>query len=157
MNVWMNIALGLGITALMAGAGCRPAESADLWVDLGGERFLAELAWTEEERARGMAGRSSIGRNEAMLFVFRDEQVLEFWMKGCLIPLDILYLDAAGRIVSYHESMPPPVPGASLMDLPRYSSVEPARFALEVKAGTIERVGVQVGDRVGRGDLPARK
>ena len=157
MKSWVSIVVVIGVAGVLAVGGCRPVESEGLWLELGGERFLVELAYTDAERDRGMAGRSSIGRNEGMLFVFKDEQERTFWMRGCLIPLDILFVDAGGNVVSYHESMEPPKPGASLNSLPRYPSGEPAQFAFEVKAGTIERLGVQVGDRVRLVDLPLSK
>lgn len=116
-------------------------------IHLADERFEVELALTRSQQSRGMAGREQIAPDEGMLFVFKRQQRLSFWMKGCLIPLDIIFVDASGRIVQTH-TMPAPDPDASDWQLESYSSRYPAQFAIEVKAGTVERLGLEEGQRV---------
>lgn len=75
-----------------------------------------------------------------MLFVDRDEQVREFWMKNTTIPLDIAYLDDGGRILEIHQ-MDPGKPER------RYSSTIPARYALETHQGWFQSKGIQIGHK----------
>jgi uncharacterized membrane protein (UPF0127 family) len=87
-------------------------------------------------------GRTELGENRGMLFVFEEEQRLSFWMKDTHIPLSIAYIDSEGRIVDIQDMKP-------LDDeLPDYTSSEPARYALEVNRGFFEERGVEVGDKV---------
>ena len=56
------------------------------------ELFL-EVADDPDERAVGLMGRESLGRDGGMLFVYANDQVLSFWMKGTRIPLDIIFIE----------------------------------------------------------------
>lgn len=78
--------------------------------------------------------------NQGMLFVFDNEQILSFWMRNTYIPLDIAYARTDGTIVTIDQMEP--------LNLIGVSSILPARFALEMKAGTLERLGIQPGDRM---------
>jgi uncharacterized membrane protein (UPF0127 family) len=75
-----------------------------------------------------------------MLFVFPDEIAREFWMKNTRIPLDILFLDGNGKVVS-SKSMKP-------YDLNTTPSDGPAKYAIEVNHGAAASSGVAVGDRL---------
>jgi hypothetical protein len=86
-----------------------------------------------------------------MLFVFPSARVRRFWMKDCLIPLDIAFIDDNLRIVKMY-TMQVDEDGK---DLKRYSSIVPVRLALEVPAGALREAGVQPGDEVSfSGELP---
>lgn len=81
-----------------------------------------------------------------MLFVFEEEQVLGFWMKGTLIPLDIIFIDSELNVVDVqtmrpeHEIAPDP--------LPIYTSAGPARYAIEINEGIAAECGVAPGNTV---------
>ena len=113
---------------------------------LRGQVFRLEIARTSDERARGLMNRESLPDDAAMLFVFESESRLSFWMKNTLIPLDILYLDAAGIVVDIHTMLPEP--GVADSDLEQYPSAAFARYALEMNAGLTETYEFSVGDQV---------
>jgi uncharacterized membrane protein (UPF0127 family) len=73
-----------------------------------------------------------------MLFVFPDETVRSFWMKNTYLPLDIIYADAAGRVVSVKPMNP--------LNLEGVSSEKPAKYAIELNRGAAASTGVAVGD-----------
>jgi uncharacterized protein len=100
-----------------------------------------EIADDDAERARGLMHRTALAENRGMLFVFRREEQLSFWMKDTLIPLSIAFIDSEGRIVDIQNMKPLDD------DPPSYVSAEPARYALEVNRGFFEERGVEVGDR----------
>jgi uncharacterized membrane protein (UPF0127 family) len=100
-----------------------------------------EIADDDAERAQGLMGRTALGDDRGMLFVFGEEQHLLFWMRNTLIPLSIAFMDSEERIVDIQDMKPLDD------DPPHYVSTEPARYALEVNQGFFEERGVEVGDR----------
>ncbi len=76
-----------------------------------------------------------------MLFVFPEEGHWPFYMRNTYIPLDLIYLDAEGRVVGIVANMRP-------MDLTPRGIDHPARYAIEVNAHTAARIGLEVGDKV---------
>jgi uncharacterized membrane protein (UPF0127 family) len=81
-----------------------------------------------------------IADDQGMLFVFSDERIRSFWMRNTIVPLDIAFARFDGTIVSIRQ-MPP-------LTWQSFSSIEPAMFALEVKQGTLARLGIREGDRM---------
>jgi uncharacterized membrane protein (UPF0127 family) len=112
-------------------------------ITIGHERFTVEIANTEATLEKGLMFRQTMPPDRGMIFVFPDEVVRRFWMKNTLIPLDILYLDSAGRVVSVHQMKP--------HDETAVSSDHPAQFAIELNKGAAARAGVQVGHVI---DIP---
>jgi len=68
-------------------------------------------------------------------------------MKNCLIDLDVIFLDGEGRVVSW-TTMQAPNPERPDSALARYPSGGPARFAIEVRAGTADKLGLEAGQRI---------
>ena len=100
-----------------------------------------EIADGPFEQQRGLMYRTALGEDRGMLFVYRREQPLSFWMKNTRIPLSIAYIDSKGRITDILDMKP-------LDDKPpHYISSEPVQYALEVNQGFFDEHGVKVGDR----------
>lgn len=111
-----------------------------------GEKFLVEIADTPLERSQGLSGRSDLGSNEGMLFLFEKSDYYGFWMKGMLIPIDIIWIKD-NKIIGFEKSVSPE-PGVPESDLKKYLPSEPVDKVLEVSAGTVERLGIQAGDEI---------
>ena len=107
-----------------------------------GEKIVvrAEIASTFEQRQRGFMFRQEIPDGTGMLFIFEEEQVLDFWMKNTPHPLSIAYIDRNGRIRDILDMTP-----FSLADV---SSSVKVLYALEVPQGWFDRAGVKTGDRL---------
>ena len=135
--------LVLSLLLLSPVLGC--AASGKPWVELGGQRFIVEVADDEAERNRGLMFRDQMPADAGMLFVYDAERPLAFWMKNTRIPLDILYFDDQRKLVSARKNTPP----CSLGDrCPPYPSAAPALYVLELNAGTAARLGVKDGDEL---------
>lgn len=113
-------------------------------VALHGMSFSVELATDAPSREHGLMMRTSLARDHGMLFVFPHTGPQGFWMKNTLVPLDILYFDADRRLVSMQQHVPP----CKADPCPTYPSAAPARYVLELSAGTAARIGLQVGDEL---------
>ena len=104
----------------------------------GAARFAIELADDPGERARGLMFREALPRGQGMLFVYPRPQPASFWMKNTLIPLDMLFFDARGRLVSLHENAVPgdetPIPGGDAV-----------LMVLEINGGLARRLGIAPG------------
>jgi len=101
-------------------------------VYIGSSKLIVEIAATPETRERGLMYRGSLDPDHGMLFVFRKADVQTFWMKNTLIPLDIGFFDDQGFLILTHS-----------MDVDdgkkRYSSMEPALYAVETSKGWFEK------------------
>lgn len=110
-----------------------------------------EVALTPEERARGLMGRASLDDDKGMLFIFPAGEPfpteVSFWMKNCLMPIDVIFISREGLVTAIHE-MQPPLPGTPDEELIRYPSNGPVQFAIELRGGLAAELGLQVGDLV---------
>ncbi len=116
-------------------------------ITIKGTNFEVWLALTPLQQERGLMQVTEQqlaplqdGTQRGMLFVFSDERQLSFWMYNTIIPLDIGYIRADGEIVSKYTMAP--------LETRLYPSVEPAQFALELRAGLLDELGIGVGDHV---------
>ncbi len=100
-----------------------------------------------DEREQGLMGRTSLGTNQGMVFLFGDESAgpvtSQFWMKDTLIPLSIAFWDERGRIVGIRDMVP-----CTDDPCPTYASPKPYTGALEVNMGFFDEHGVTTGDRI---------
>ena len=154
MNTFKTAAIILLLT-LLSGCGCEngPTET----IQIAGQPFVLEVASDEAAIARGMGGRDQIPPDEGMLFVFPNNLPRRFWMKDCLVDIDIMFLDPLGRITSIHmmKAEPPQDPeetqAAYEQRLTRYPTSLGAKYAIELRASRIKDLGLEIGDKV---DLP---
>lgn len=137
----------LACTLGLVTAGCRADGP---WVEVGGKRYTVEIAADDASRARGLMFRDELGDAAGMLFLFRTEAPRAFWMRNTRIPLDIVYIDAERRIVDWSLDTPP----CRTTRCPSYPSRRPAKYVLEVNAGQMAELGVEIGDAVVFGQVP---
>lgn len=123
-------------------------------IKVAGESFETEIAADAPSRTKGLGGRTSIGRNEAMLFVFPVSANLVFWMKDCLMDIDIAFLDRTGKVTAVHTMKKEPPRRADETEeqyearLVRYGAGGDALYAFEFASGTLERLGVKPGQTI---------
>ena len=103
--------------------------------------FFIEIAITPAQRSQGLMYRTELAANAGMLFHYGEPQIITMWMANTLIPLDMIFISADGRIVSIAERTVP----ESRATIP---SEAPAIAVLEVPGGTADRLGIVPTDVV---------
>lgn len=104
-------------------------------------RFDVELAETPAQQAQGLMYRERMAADAGMLFTYDRPQPASFWMKNTLIPLDMIFIGADGRIVNIHANAVP-------HSLDAVNSAGPVKGILEINGGMSARLGIRPGDRV---------
>lgn len=118
-------------------------------IKVGSSSVTVEIADSEEERKKGLSGRKSLGESEGMLFVFDKKDVFpSFWMKGMLIPIDIIWIDE-GEVVKIHKNVQPE-PEKLDRELTKYYPDGPIDFVIEVNAGFSGKNNLGVGDKLAK-------
>jgi uncharacterized membrane protein (UPF0127 family) len=100
-----------------------------------------EIAKTNFEIQTGLMYRDSMENNQGMLFVFENETPRFFYMKNTKIPLDLIFINANNKIVSFQKEAKP----FNESSLP---SNAPAKFVLEINAGLVTNLNLSVGDSI---------
>ena len=100
-----------------------------------------EMAVRPEDQTIGMMFRTGMEPDEGMLFDWGAPRESAMWMRNTLIPLDMLFIAADGRIHRIAERAVP-------QSLATIESRGPVRATLELQGGSAERLNLRVGDRV---------
>lgn len=143
--LWIPLLLVPVATALATACDAAPATApaklptADLTI--GSKTYHAEVAADEASREHGLMDRDAVPADGGMIFVFADDQVRGFWMKNTRVDLDILFLDADGKVVSIRSMK-------AYDDQHTTSSGVAAEYAVELAAGQVKACGVKVGDKI---------
>ena len=113
-----------------------------------------ELALSMNEQMTGLMNRDTLAETGGMLFVYDTMEPRSFWMKNCRFDMDLLYMDAAGTVVSIHRMRMERARQRSESEeayegrLPAYRSEKPAQYALELAAGQVDLLDLKVGDKL---------
>ncbi|MDB5622894.1 MAG: hypothetical protein JWR39_1457 [Devosia sp.] len=135
---------GLLLAALFAIAplaACSDEGRLVLHTATGDHAFNVEVVDTDETRARGLMYRQELADDAGMLFDFMDEREVSFWMRNTFIPLDMIFIDAAGVVKTVHVNARPHDPTS-------IPSQVPVRYVLEIAGGRSEEIGLKPGDTV---------
>lgn len=108
---------------------------------LGTGTLAAELANTPLQAATGLAFRTSLLWDQAMLFVYSTTHRASFYMKNTSIPLSVAYLDGSGTVLEIHDLKPGD-------ETPVVSRTDNVQFVLEVNWGWFRINDVTTGSRV---------
>ncbi len=106
-----------------------------------GSVYSVEIALTPEEKAQGLMFRESLPPRTGMIFPFAEAAPHHFWMKNTMIPLDLIWMDAAGRVLYVSANTPP----CRSDPCPNYGPEEHATIVLEIAGGLAAKEGVTRG------------
>jgi hypothetical protein len=103
-------------------------------------QFDVDVAASPQQQERGLMFRKSLAPDRGMIFPYSPPQQVAFWMKNTLIPLDIIFIDADGRIARISHGEP--------MNLDPLPSGVPVSGVLEIAGGRAAQLGIKEGDAV---------
>jgi len=123
-----------GVTAQAAFAGCA-RDKFSVRGPWGQVEFSAEVADTPKSREVGLMNRASLARFSGMVFVYDKPSNARFWMKNTLIPLDMLFFDKNGALVTLKKMATPE-------SLDVIDGGEGVLVVLEINGGLADTLGI---------------
>jgi uncharacterized protein len=115
-----------------------------LAIKTGAGKVINFKIWTADTRQReeqGLMFIHDMDEHAGMLFMFPENQPVTMWMKNTYISLDLLFLNAQGKIDYIAASATPLSTTIIGPPAPEYA-------VLELKGGASERLGIKLGDVV---------
>ncbi|HUH77753.1 MAG TPA: DUF192 domain-containing protein [Devosia sp.] len=122
-------------------AACSDEGTLVLHTEKGPQRFHVEVVDTPELRAKGLMFRQDLADDAGMLFDFKEEREVSFWMQNTYIPLDMIFVGSDGLVKTIHVNARP-------HDVTSIPSEVPVQFVLEIPGGRSTEIGLQPGDRM---------
>jgi uncharacterized membrane protein (UPF0127 family) len=137
------VAIVAAAPSLVRAQGTEKFKTGKLSIVSAGKRnnFTVELAITDRQQQQGLMYRRTLAPDAGMLFDYVTPTRITMWMKNTFIPLDMIFIGADGKVVDIAERAVP----QSETIIP---SKVPARAVLELNGGTVQRLGIKVGDAV---------
>lgn len=122
-------------------AACSDDSRLVIKTDEGEHAFTVELVDTPELRAKGLMYRQELAPDAGMLFDFKEDRAVSFWMMNTYIPLDMIFIKPNGEIANIHVNARP-------HDTTSIPSQGPVQFVLEIPGGRSVELGIEAGDMV---------
>jgi len=137
------VAIAASLFAFLAGAQLQRFATSELTIvsSTGPHRFTVEIAESPAQMEQGLMFRRTMAPDAGMLFDYKAPTLATMWMRNTLIPLDMLFVDAQGRIVNIRERAVP-------QSLDVIAAASPVRAVIELNGGTAARLGIAPGDQV---------
>jgi uncharacterized membrane protein (UPF0127 family) len=112
-------------------------------VRIRGTIIKVEVAATEAQKQKGLGNRTHLPQDSGMLFPYDHKEQYNFWMKAMQFPLDFIWID--DKTVADITRNVPPKQGNTI---PIVTPAVPVDTVLEVNAGVVDQLGIQIGDTV---------
>jgi len=128
--------------ATRAPAAAAPDDNAPRVILKDGFPVKVEIAADDENRTQGLMYRDHLADDRGMIFVFPEVGEYSFWMKNTIIPLDMIWIDEARKVVHVTHDVPP----CQADPCPSYPPNAKAKYVLEVAAGVAAKHHVADGD-----------
>lgn len=114
-------------------------------VTIRGAVFTVDVAVTAKDKELGLGNRDALAWDQGMLFIYDHKERYPFWMRNMRFSIDMIWIDDT-TIVDITKNVP--LSDKPVEDLPIYHPVIPVDKVLELPAGTADRFGITVGNRI---------
>jgi uncharacterized membrane protein (UPF0127 family) len=113
-----------------------------------GKDVHVEVLQRQIDVSRGLMFRESLPPDRGIIFFFARPGNYPSWMYQVKIPLDIIWIDSAHRVVEISANTSP-CPSKSAKECPNFGGTKVAQFVLEIGGGMAEKYNVRVGSQLG--------
>jgi len=110
-----------------------------MYLNKGKDKLKIKVVQSPEAVMKGMMGKKFGPSYQGMLFVMGKDEQQSFWMKNCIIPLDIIFLHN-NKITKIHKNCKP----CESEVCPHYYG--DGNFVLELDGGMSNRLGLEEGE-----------
>jgi uncharacterized membrane protein (UPF0127 family) len=136
--------LALMAVMLIAAVGCEattsPSALPTVPMQLGDKKVTLEIARDTAVQEHGLMERDSMDHDHGMIFPLPEYKVWYFWNHHVRFPLDIIFCDRGGKVVSIVQ--------LKAYDETNVGSEHEAQYAIELNKGCAAEFGVKVGDHL---------
>jgi len=109
-------------------------------INIGNSEFNVKVVFSKKDTSNGMMGKRFDKTFNGMLFLMSDGQH-GFWMKDCIIPLDIIFI-SNNVITKICHKCPP----CNTNECKSY--IGEGDTILEVQGNTCKKLGIKIGDKI---------
>lgn len=113
-------------------------------VRIAATEIAVEIATSSVAVQKGLSGRSSLGADRGMLFIFGRPDIYRFWMPDMHFPIDIIWMND-DKVIDTDEDVSPKFDPLHPVF---YTPARPVQYVLEVNAGFMKRNNIHIGDAV---------
>lgn len=121
------------------------AQQDTITVFVGGISFSVTVADSPEERRQGLSGTEPLPEFAGKLFIFDTDAPHAIWMKDMNYALDIMWFDKERNLIHIEENVTPETYTRSRTI---FRPDRPARYVLEVSAGSVDALGITTSDTI---------
>jgi uncharacterized membrane protein (UPF0127 family) len=139
--LYISLAAGASAADIVGAQPMLPHSQLIIDTDFGPRRLTVEMAMTAPQQEIGLMFRKALAPNAGMLFPFRRERNVSFWMKDTQIALDLLFIKRDGTIAKIAANAMP----LSTANIPSGGRV---KAVLEIPGGRAAQLGIKTEDKV---------
>ena len=135
-----------GLAGALESLNAYPQSALEIRTAGGRQWFTIRVADSEPRQEQGLMFVRALPADEGMLFPQATPRIMNFWMKNTLIPLDLLFITARGRVACLRAMAKP-------LALDLISCPQPVKAVLEISGGEAARRGIKIGDIVAHAEF----
>ncbi len=141
----MNIIITLAVLSFLGTARAEEVEFKKAQIKLNNKTINIEVAKTLKQQNQGLMFRTSLIKNTGMIFIYKKERPLSFWMKNTFIPLSIAFFNKDRVLINIEKMRASKTVLQKQVDIKK--SKKPAMYALEMNQGWFQRNNIKPGHK----------